>query len=197
MIKGQFFSERVEIRSLRGEHFIPFPSRPARRQAKSGLFARRRERFGPPGLHEQMSGACQHQFAQVSRTEAIEAGDALSYFEPIARRAADGCIHVRKDGTGVDAALVSKGDHGLRQFAGFGFGLHKRGATELHVENQGIEILRELLGEDGRNDERNAGHRAGHVAQGVEFFVRRHHAVGLAANHAAHFLHNFHDPLCW
>ena len=58
-------------------------------------------------------------------------------------------------------------------FSRFRARFHERAAAEFHVEHEPIEILRQLLAHDARDDQRLRRHRAGDVAQGVEFLVRR------------------------
>ena len=50
---------------------------------------------------------------------------------------------------------------------------HERAAAEFHIEHQPIETFRELLAHDAGDDERLRRHRAGHIAQRVEFLVGR------------------------
>ena len=66
--------------------------------------------------------------------------------------------------------------------------MHERGTAEFHVQHERIEAFSEFLGKNGRCDERDAGYGAGHVAKRVYFFIRRNHAVGLAADDTADFL---------
>src|SRR6478736_3028392 len=117
----------------------------------------------------------------------------LSHLQPISSGAPHGRIHVREDGAGVHTASVAERDHRPREFLRVSLGLHEGGATELHVEDQRIETLGELLGEDRSSNELDVRHGPAGVAEGINFLVRGHHAVRLAADDTADLLHDFRD----
>ena len=75
---------------------------------------------------------------------------------------------------------VSDADHGGREFFRRFKGLHEGPGSEFHIEKDGIRPRSQFLGHDRRGDEGNRFDGAGHVAEGVKFFVGRIDAGGLA-----------------
>ena len=74
------------------------------------------------------------------------------------------------------AHLCHRGGEFLRLFPC----LHEGAAAELHVQDETVQLLRELLAHDARHDQGLGRDRARHVAQRVEFFVRRANVRTLA-----------------
>ena len=91
--------------------------------------------------------------------------------------------------------MVAQAHHRLGQGARLVQVGHEGRRAELHIQHQRLETLRQLLGQDRSDDERDGRHRAGDVAQGVEPFVGWHHALGLATDHAPDLLDDLNDPL--
>ena len=59
------------------------------------------------------------------------------------------------------------------RFAASSDRLHKRARTGFHVQHQRVDALGQLLAHDGSADQCGAFHRAGHVAQRIDFLVGR------------------------
>ena len=71
---------------------------------------------------------------------------------------------------------------------------HKRSPPELHIQHQRIQTFGQLLGEDRRGNERNGGHGAGDVPQGVEQLVGGHQGGGLSGHGQSNALDLVDDP---
>ena len=195
MVECELPIDGGQMCALGRQHLLPFLARLAGGQAILGLLARGIGRFGFTGLNEQMRGAGEHKVPEVVRPPAFQTEHRFLDFEPIPGGAAQRRLHIRDQGTGVDAAFVGQRNERLGQFARRLLRRHECRHAELHIQHQGVEALGELLGEDGSHDERNRGHGRRHVAQGVESFVGGDHARGLAADDAADGLHDFGNAL--
>ena len=121
-------------------------------------------------------------FTSAATKDWFEARHAFLHLDPVAGGAAEQRVHVGQNRTRVHTAFIPERNHRVCQFAGVGLGLHERSTAEFHVQHERVQIFRQFFGKNGRDDERDAGHGAGHVAERVKFFVRRNHAVGLAAD---------------
>ena len=109
--------------------------------------------------------------------------------------AAERAVHVREQRTGLHAGFVGQSHQRLGQLMRFFQRGHEGRSAEFDSEHQGLEALGQLFGEDRRDDQRNGRDSSSRIAQGVEGFVRRHHAGGLAADDATNGLNNLHDAL--
>ena len=99
--------------------------------------------------------------------------DRLDHLAGVAHLAAQRLVHVGEQRPHRGAVGAPDADHGLGQGAGLRRLLHEGPPAHLHVEDQAVEALGQLLGHDRRGDQRDRLHRAGGVAQGVEAAVGR------------------------
>ncbi len=89
-------------------------------------------------------------------------------------------VHVGNQRLHLLVEAAANADHGLRQTARIHLLLHESAVADFHIENQGVDAFGHLLRHDGRGDQRNRFHRAGHIAQRVQALIGRRDFVRLA-----------------
>ena len=123
--------------------------------------------------------------AQGAGRAAGEHVDGLLYFEGVADVHAQGLIHIGDQRREAAAAEVADAHHVLGQFAGLFRRVHDGAGAGLDIEHHHVAAGGQFFREDGGDDQRQAVHRFGDVAQGVEHLVRRGQFGGLAGDGAA------------
>ena len=125
----------------------------------------------------------------VGRARAAQARHRFSDLERVADRAAQRLIHRREQRAHLFAARLPHPHQRLRQQPRLRPGLHERPAAKFYVEHQRIDSLRQLLRQDRATDQGNAFHRRGHVAQRVQFLIRRRQVLRLSDQRTADLRH--------
>ncbi len=108
---------------------------------------------------------------KIGGPAALQSRDSLFHFQGVAHGVPQRLVHVGEEGGGLLAGILPNPHHHLRQFSRLRQGGHKRAAAQLHIQHNGIRAACQLLRHNGRGDQRDAGDRPRHVAQGVEFAV--------------------------
>ena len=144
---------------------------------------------GDPRRDEHPAAQLQRHGQQVAARASGEDVDGLLDLQRVAHVRAQRLLHARHQREDRLARLRADIDHGLRQRDGILQRVHQRAAAGLHIQHNCARAARQLLGYDARGDQRDAVHRAGHVAQRVKRLIRRAEVVRLADDRAADFLH--------
>src|SRR5439155_14642697 len=110
---------------------------------------------------------------QVGRTAALQNLHALGDLEGIANRASEWLIHRIEQIRSFYFHRLAGVRHRFGELFGFLFRFHERAGSEFNVEHQAIEIFRELLAHNTRDDERLRWHRPRLIPQCVKLFVGR------------------------
>ena len=85
--------------------------------------------------------------------------------------------------------MGADGDHQLGQLNALVHGLHKGTGAGGHIQQDGIGAGGQLLGHDGRGDQRDAADRGGHIPQGVHLLIRHGNALALANDRQPDLVH--------
>lgn len=108
---------------------------------------------------------------QVVGALAVEDLDGLAGLEGVADGEAEGGAHVGEEGDDLLPRAGADADEGLGELAGAVGVLHEGAAPDLDVEDEGVDALGQLLGQDAGDDEGDALDGGGDVAQGVDLLV--------------------------
>ena len=128
----------------------------------------------------------QRDLQQIALRAAGEHVDGLLHLQRVAHVVAQRLIHVGDQRGEPLAAEVADAHHCLRQLQRFFIGVHDRAAAGFHVQHHHVAARGQLLGQNGRDHQRQTVHRRGHVAQSVERLVRRGERRRLTDDGAAH-----------
>ena len=96
---------------------------------------------------------------------------ASTHLECVADRHAERLVHVGHQALDALSERLTHASEFVREHARVGLGLHERARTHLHVEHDGVCAARDLLADDGADDERNRRDRSRHVSQGIHLLV--------------------------
>ena len=110
--------------------------------------------------------------------------DAVADAEPQRR------VHVGNQRDGAPSCAFADGDHRLRKRDGVVERLHERARARLDVEQNAVRAGGELLAHDRGRDQRDRVDRRRHIAQRVEFLVRRREVARLPDDGHAAFVHD-------
>ena len=152
---------------------------PARARSASSSLA------GAPAEPHHPRGQPHDQPLEIARAASLQHVDALGDLQRIAHGAAERRVHVGDERLGPDAVRGADRDQRARQRARVVDRLHEGAAAALHVEDQRVAALGDLLAHHRRRDQRDALDRRGHVAQRVQRLVRGRDVPGLADQAAA------------
>ena len=89
-----------------------------------------------------------HELHQVRGPLPPQHGDRLLDLEGVADTQPQGLPHPREPGRGVDARRAGEVDHRLGHRPGLVLLDEERPRTDLHVEDEGVDVLGHLLGHD-------------------------------------------------
>ena len=103
----------------------------------------------------------------------------LFHLESVADRIPKRLVHRRHKRSGLAPRRLRAVHQSACKRERIGAALHERARAALHVEHQRARALGKFLRKDGADDERNGRNRSRHVAQCVEFLVRRRDLGGL------------------
>ena len=101
----------------------------------------------------------------------MECLDGLTHFQRIAHRVAQGLFHSGNQRSDFAPRTRANGDHQPGQDTGVVQIFHKSAPTTLHIQHNRIRTRGQFLAHNTGGDERQAGHSAGHIPQGIEPFV--------------------------
>ena len=110
--------------------------------------------------------------------------DAVANAEPERR------VHVGNQCDGAPSCALADGDHRLRKRDGIVERLHECTRARLDIEQNAVRAGGELLAHDRGRDQRDRVDRRRHVAQCVEFLVRRREVARLPDDGHAAFVHD-------
>ena len=167
-----------------------------RRAALDGLFqpcAGFRLRFGETAADEDVRAEHEAQLAQIRHVRPAQDGDRFLDLQRVADSKAERLVHIGHDGGHVASGMLADAYHLPRKLKSGFLRLHERAGAGFHVQHDGARAGGELLGHDARNDQRDAVHRRGHVAQRVHFFIRRGKIRRLPGDHKADVLGGFEE----
>ena len=179
----------TDVPALGGEEFAQFlESFPGTDGFFDSCFALRFVRDNA-SLGQEDAAGLDAEFLEVFRAFSLQRIHRFDHLDGVPDGKAERLIHVRQDGTGVAAEILSDLDHRSRENRRLFDVLHEGPAAEFHVEEDGVAPGRELFGHDGRGNEGDGFDRPGHVTQGIEFLVGRDEFGGLARDRDPDALH--------
>src|SRR5205809_1123381 len=138
-----------------------------------------------PAEHQHPRGKLERHLDQVRGTLTLQDLDAFDDFQRVAHRAPERRFHGGDHGFGPHTGRIPDRHERLGQASRVGFGLHECAAARLDIQHERANPFGDLLAHDRRRDERNALHRAGHVAQRVQLLVGRRDLRRLTDHRAA------------
>ena len=152
-------------------------------------FAGRSVIFGGAALGEDAGAERETELEELAAELPAQQGYGLLHLQRVADGAAQGLFHISDAGDGAPAVHAADLDHltgeDLRLLQGF----HECPAAALDVQDDDVRARGELFGHDAADDERDGLNSGGHVAQGVEFFIRGVQVCRLPGDGKADLLH--------
>lgn len=111
---------------------------------------------------------------------AIEDSDGFFDFKGVASGFAERLIHVGDNGFDLESGGSADTFESLGKLVGFGGGFHERAGSAFDIEGDDFGPASDFFAEDAADDEGEAGHGSGDIAEGVEGFIGGGEAGGLA-----------------